>query len=126
MNYRRRLTPRQIATAQAAYYLPTALAPFASRRHFESITGPKYDWWLVLTVGALVGVDGAVLATAAIRGAITPELKVLGAGSAASLVAIDIVYAARRRIAPTYLLDAAIQFALIGGWITARDGSPAR
>ncbi|HSO98183.1 MAG TPA: SPW repeat protein, partial [Solirubrobacteraceae bacterium] len=31
---------RAIAIAQAAYYVPTAIAPFVSRRGFESITGP--------------------------------------------------------------------------------------
>jgi hypothetical protein len=117
---RRRPTPRAIAAAQAAYYLPTAIAPFLSRRRFESVTGPKLDWWLVLTVGTLVGAEGAALGSAAARRAVTPEIKLLGAGSAAGLAAIDVVYAARRRIAPTYFLDAAIQLALVAGWLTAR------
>jgi hypothetical protein len=116
----RRPTKRAIAWAQAAYYVPTSIAPLVSRRHFESITGPKHDWWLVLTVAALVGVDGAALAGAAARRAVTPELRLLGAGSATGLAAIDIVYVARRQIAPTYLIDAAIQLALIAGWVTAR------
>jgi hypothetical protein len=120
----RRPTPRQVAAAQAAYYVPTSIAPFVSRRRFESITGPKRDWWLVLTVGALVGIDGVVLGSAAGRRALTPELRLLGAGAAAGLGAIDIIYAARRRIAPTYFLDGAIQLVMIAGWLTAREASP--
>src|SRR5437660_1585478 len=115
---RRGLRPRAVAAAQAAYYLPTAVAPFVSRRAFEAVTGRKRDWWLVLTVGLLVGVDGAVLAAAAIRGTVTPELAILGAGSAAGLAAVDVVYAARREIAPTYFLDGAIQVAILAAWIS--------
>jgi hypothetical protein len=120
MMSRRRLTPRAVAAAQAAYYLPTAIAPFLSRRAFESVTGPKTEWWLVLTVGTLVGAEGVVFGGAAARRAVTPEIKLLGAGSAAGLAAIDVIYVARKRIAPTYLLDAAIQLVLIAGWVTAR------
>ena len=71
--------------AQSAYYVATGVFPFLSRRGFEALTGPKREWWLVQTVGALA------------------------AGSAASLAAIDVVYVVRRRIAPTYLIDAVIQ-----------------
>jgi len=119
---RRRPTPRAVAAAQAAYYLPTSIAPFVSRHGFESVTGRKRDWWLVLTVAALDGVDGAVLIAAAARQAVTTELRFLGAGSAAGLAAVHIIYTARGRIAPTYLLDATIQLAIIAAWISAREG----
>jgi hypothetical protein len=126
MSRRHRLTQRSIAAAQGAYYLPTSIAPFVSRRAFESVTGRKRDWWLVLTVAALVGVDGAVLMSAAARRAVTPELAFLGAGSAAGLAAVDVIYAARGRIAPTYLLDGAIQLAIIAAWIGAREDPTTR
>jgi hypothetical protein len=74
-----------MAGVQSAYYLPTAIAPFLSRRMFETLTGPKLDSWLVETVGALVGVVGAVLGLAARRGAAGVEIQLLGAGSALSL-----------------------------------------
>ena len=41
----------------------------------------------------------------------TSEVKLLGAGSAAGLAAVDITYAARGEIARTYWLDGAIQLA---------------
>ncbi|OIK07817.1 hypothetical protein BIV23_02285 [Streptomyces monashensis] len=38
-----------------------------------------------------------------------------GVGTAVTLLAIDLLYVPRRRIRPTYLLDAAMQ----AGWLTA-------
>jgi hypothetical protein len=106
---------RTILTAQGAYYVTTGVLPFVSRRAFEAVTGPKLEWWLVQTVGALVTVTGGALLSGVRRRRITPELLGVAAGSAASLAAIDIVYVAKGRIAPTYLLDAAVQLGLLGG-----------
>ena len=108
---------RTVAAAQAAYYIPTAMLPLLSRRRFEAVTGPKLEWWLVVTVAALVGVIGSVLGLASRRNSGASETVILGAGSATALGVIDVVYVARRRISPTYLVDAAIQFALLGGWL---------
>lgn len=104
---------RPVLLAQSGYYLVSGLLPFASRRAFEAVTGPKREWWLVQTVGALVTVIGAASASAAARRRITPETVAVAAGSAASLAAIDVVHVARRRIAPSYLLDAAVEIGLV-------------
>jgi hypothetical protein len=103
-----------ILTVQGAYYVTTGVLPFVSRRGFEAVTGPKLEWWLVQTVGALVTVVGAALLSGAGQRRVTPELLGVAAGSAASLAAVDVVYVAKRRIAPTYLVDAAAQLALLG------------
>jgi ABC-type cobalamin transport system permease subunit len=105
---------RPVLVAQGGYYVATGLLPFLSRRLFEALTGPKREWWLVQTVGAIVAVIGGALLSAARRRRASPELLGVAAGSAASLAAIDVVYVAKRRIAPTYLVDAAIELALIG------------
>ena len=104
---------RTAMTVQGGYYVVTGVAPFVSRRAFEAVTGPKTEWWLVETVGAIVTAVGAALLSGARSGRITPELRGLAAGCAASLAAIDTVYVARRRIAPTYLLDAVAQLAVL-------------
>ena len=104
---------RTALTVQGGYYLVTGVAPFVSRRAFEAVTGPKREWWLVQTVGAIVTTVGAVLVSGARSGRVTPELRLLAAGCATGLAAIDIIYVARRRIAPTYLLDAAAQLAAL-------------
>jgi hypothetical protein len=99
--------------AYGAYYLTTGLAPFVSREGFEAVTGRKREWWLVQTVGALVAVFGAGVTTVAARRRVTPEIVAMAAVSAASLAAIDVTYVARRRIAPSYLLDAGVQVGLV-------------
>jgi hypothetical protein len=104
---------RPALVAHSAYYLATGLLPFASRQAFEAVTGPKREWWLVQTTGALVTVIGGAVASATVRRRVTPELLGLATASAAALGTIDVVYVARRRIAPTYLLDAAVQAALL-------------
>ena len=109
--------------AHSAYYVATGVFPFISRRGFEAVTGPKREWWLVQTVGAVVTVIGGVVASAAAHRRVTPETVALAAGSAASLAAIDVVHVARGRIAPTYLLDAAVQVGLLAALraaVTAR------
>lgn len=111
---------RRVLAAQGLYYAVTGAAPFASRRGFEAVTGPKTEWWLVQTVGAVVGVVGAGLLCAAARDRVTPELTGIAAGCAAALAAIDAVHVARRRIAPTYLVDAAAQAALLAALAAER------
>lgn len=108
------LSERAVLTAQGAYYVTTGVLPFISRRAFEAVTGPKLEWWLVQTVGALVTVAGGALVSGAHRHRVTPELLGVAAGSAVSLAAVDIAYVAKGRIAPTYLLDAAAQLTLLG------------
>ncbi|HEY8369166.1 MAG TPA: hypothetical protein VIM86_07590 [Thermodesulfobacteriota bacterium] len=112
-----------LATWQGVYYAATGLWPLVSRRTFETVTGPKTDWWLVQTVGALVAAIGGTLLLAGRRGAGRPEVAFLGMASAAGLAAIDMVHAARGRISPVYLLDAAVEAALVGAW--AAGSSPA-
>jgi hypothetical protein len=119
---------RTTLTLQGGYYVITGMAPFVSRRAFEAVTGPKTEWWLVQTVGAIVTAVGAALLSGARSERVTPELRLLAAGCAASLAGIDIAYVARRRIAPSYLLDAAAQLALLtsllGSRLGARSGRP--
>jgi hypothetical protein len=105
---------RPVLLVQGAYYLATGLWPLVSMRSFECITGPKTDKWLVKTVGILVAAIGSSLLVAARRKTQpSAEARLLAAGSAAGLTLIDIVYVAKRRIAPVYLLDALGEFALV-------------
>jgi energy-converting hydrogenase Eha subunit E len=67
-----------VALAQAFYFLLTGIWPLVSMATFEAVTGPKFDDWLVKTVGVLVSVIGVVLAIAALRRRITLEIFVGG------------------------------------------------
>ncbi|MBV9018403.1 MAG: hypothetical protein JO058_22360 [Alphaproteobacteria bacterium] len=113
-----RLPRRTLAVVQAGYYAPTGIAPFLSRSAFERVTGPKTEWWLVLTLSALVCAVAGALAVAA-RGQPGPEAAALGAGAAAGLGLIDVVYVSRGRISPVYLLDAAVQLPIAAAWLVA-------
>ena len=112
---------RQVAAVQAAFYLSTGVWPLVHRRSFERVTGPKSDFWLAQTVGVTVAAIGAGLAQAAAGGRdISPELRTIACASAAGLALIDLIFVARRRISPAYLLDAAAEAGLIAAWARAR------
>jgi hypothetical protein len=111
------LTWNAVAQAQALYYLVTGLWPLLHIRSFLKVTGPKTDLWLVKTVGVLIGVIGVVLGVAGRQQSARPEIALLALGSAAGLTGIDVVYVARRRISPIYLLDAVAELVLIFGWV---------
>src|SRR5690348_7819815 len=112
-------TLRVVALTQAVFYVLTGLWAIVSIGTFQKVTGPKTDLWLVKTVGALVSVVGAVLGSAAGRRRVEIEMVTLACGSAASLTAVDLVYVARRRISPIYLLDALAECGLIAAWLIA-------
>lgn len=115
----------RVAAAQALFYVVTGIWPWISERSFAAVTGPKKAWWLVKTAGALITVIGATIGLAARRRRITPEIRLLAVGSAASLAAVDLLYVLRRRIPPVYLLDMVAELLLIGGWLLAAQSPPA-
>ena len=99
--------------------------PLAHRRSFEWVTGRKTDFWLAQAVGATVAAIGLGLAQAASRRQpIAPELRTIGVASAVGLTLIDVIFVARRRISPVYLLDAAAETALVLGWAVADSDRP--
>lgn len=103
---------------QAAYYIGSGVWPLASRSTFEAVTGPKADWWLVQMVGVLAATIGITLAVGAREERASAAIRTLAVLSALSFAGIDIVHAARRRISPIYLGDAAIELALVAAAIT--------
>ncbi|HEX2084073.1 MAG TPA: hypothetical protein VHF89_00180 [Solirubrobacteraceae bacterium] len=119
-----RLRRRDVARIQAAYYGTTALWPLTSRRTFEAVTGAKDDWWLVETVALLLLPVSGALGAAAARDRVTPEIALLGAGTAGLLAVSDVLVAARRRGRWTYLLDAAASGAILAGWAKASRADP--
>jgi hypothetical protein len=108
-----------MALGQGVIYAVSGVWPILNLPTFEKITGPKVDGWLVKTVGALIATVGVVLLSAAQRNRVTPEMAALGAGCAASLAAIDVVYVAKGRISPIYLADAVMEAGIIAGWAFA-------
>jgi len=82
-------------------------------------TGLEADHWLLMTVSLLITSISMTLLLAAYRKTRLVEIGVLAVISAASLVAIDVIYVARGVILPIYLLDAVIEVPLILAWSIA-------
>ena len=116
------------ARVQASYYLVTGVWPLVSPRTFQSITGPKREFWLAQTVGALIAVIGLTLGTAGRQERVvdTASIRILALGTALSLAAIDIVFVARRRISSIYLADAAAELAIVAAWLEENTMSERR
>ena len=91
--------------------MATGLWPLVSMRTFELASGPKVEKWLVKTMGALIAAIGGALLVQPPRVA-----RPLGMLAATALGACDVVYTGKRRIKRTYLLDAAIEAALVTAW----------
>ena len=106
-----------LSLAQSLYYVATALWALFSVGTFQKVTGPKTDVWLVKTVGVLVAAIGGALGVAGFRRRETPEIGLLGAGSAAGLAGIDAYYTAKGRIPPVYALDGLAELGFLGCWI---------
>lgn len=105
-----------LAKVQGAYFAATGLWPLIHIRSFLAVTGPKTELWLVQTVGALVTCIGGQLLLIPKSEDEADSLRPLAAGSAAALALIDVLHVGRRRISPTYLLDAAAKIALVCLW----------
>ena len=90
------------------------------------ITGPKVDVWLVRTVGLLLALTGVLLGWLAAKKRFVAEVVWLAMAQAASLIAIDVIYASIGRISKIYLLDAVAEALLIVFWLVCwpRRGSP--
>lgn len=113
-----------LALGQGVFYTVTGLWPIVHMPSFEAVTGPKADRWLVRTVGGLLSVVGGALWMAGKRGRVSREMRLVAAGSAAVLTAIDVIYVSKNRISPVYLLDAVAETALIAGWAAAEAVDP--
>lgn len=111
-----RTTRRMLALVQGGYFLVGGLWALAGRRSFEEVTGPKVDYWLVRTVGALLSVIGAVLGLAAWRGRMTAEITALAMGTSGVLAASSAFYAGTGRIRKIYLLDACVYCSFFICW----------
>jgi len=113
---------RRVAVLQGAYFVLTGLWPLLGVNSFQAVTGSKTDQWLVYAVGGLVTVIGTTLLVAAANRRLTPEIAVLGIGSAVVLAGVDVIFVMRGMISWVYLLDAAVQGLLIAWWVGAYIG----
>jgi len=107
------------ALVQGVYFVLTGLWPVLHLSSFLAVTGPKTDTWLVQTVGLLVFVIGAALCVAAYRRQKSAEIAVLAIGSAAELAGVNVYFVLNRSISAVYLMDAAVELAIVFVWFYA-------
>ncbi len=104
---------RDVLRVQGTYYVVSGLFPLISMKGFERLTGTKFDRWLVQMVGLLAISIGAATIVAGWDENRNGSAIVLSVSSALSFAAIDTVHAVRGRISPIYLIDAAIEVAIL-------------
>ncbi len=108
---------RPPAYIQGVYWVVTGLWPLVHRTSFEWATGPKVDFWLVQLVGLLLAVIGGTMIVARARERITGELGFIVIGATLALIGISVFYGSHERIAPVYLIEAAVEVILLAGWL---------
>jgi hypothetical protein len=111
---------RLVAMAMGAFWLVSGVWPILHMRSFMWVTGPKVDAWLVRTVGALIAAIGLGLVQSARGDDVPREVETIAVAGALSLASVDVVYVARGRIGPIYLLDAFVELVLVALWRLAR------
>jgi hypothetical protein len=99
----------------APYLVATGVWSLVHRRSFERVTGPKEDYWLVQTIGALAIAIGASLGVAVRRRAQEPETIVLGAGSCIAFGLASV--RASQTGSRVYLGDALVEIAFLAAWL---------
>jgi hypothetical protein len=106
------------ASLQGIYYVTSGLWPILHMRSFEAVTGPKRDKWLVKTVGALITAIGSTLLFSAVREPDSETARNLGISTALALIGIDSIYSIRGTIPKIYLMDAAVEAAIVAGLLS--------
>ncbi|MDQ0701109.1 hypothetical protein [Streptomyces sp. W4I9-2] len=110
------------AAAHGVFNLVGGLWSLVHLRSFEGVFGPKTDEWLQMTTGGLLAGAGVTQLAAAADPEGPRHARRVGLVTAVTLLAIDLVYVPKRRLRPTYLLDAAMEAAWIAAWLR---GTPA-
>ncbi|GAA4834316.1 hypothetical protein [Kitasatospora terrestris] len=115
-----------VAVAQGAFNAVGGLWPLLHRRSFEWVFGRKTDAWLQTTTGGLLVSVGATQLAAARDPDGPAHARLIGLGTALTLLAVDLANVPTGRIRPTYLLDAALEAGWIFAWLRARPAPEPR
>ena len=107
-----------VIIAQAIYYLLLGLWPLINYDTYQRLTGrgAEVDPWQLRLIGMLLAVIGAALLAGVYRGYLTPEMVILGAGSAFVLLVTHVVAVAQQRVSSVYIIDAAVESVFLLWW----------
>jgi len=109
---------RRLALVHGAFNLLGGAWPLVSMRTFEAVYGPKQDKWLECTVAGLLVTAGAAQILSRSHSQLEVA-RVIGIGTAGTLLAVDLVNVPRGRISRMYLQDAACEVAFLAAWARA-------
>lgn len=110
-----------LARAQGVFNIVGGAWPLLALSSFEWVFGSKTDRWLQRTMGGmLITVGWAQLCTKPTAESVRHARRI-GMGTAATLLAIDLIYVPTGRIRPTYLGDAAMEAAWLLAWSKYRE-----
>jgi hypothetical protein len=119
------MTFSRTAIIKGSMNVISGLWPLVHMRSFEAVSGPKTDKWLVRTVsGLLITIGFEQLRAASSSGNLSVARR-LGVGTAATLAAVDLIYAGKGRISRIYLIDAAVEVLIIRNWLQGRGRTKA-
>lgn len=110
------LNPRNLILFQGVYYFVTGVWPLIDIDSFMAVTGPKYDIWLVKTVGMLITVISLCLLTAGAKRLVDQPVIMLSAGAALGFIGIDVIYVYLNVISSIYLVDALAELIILIIW----------
>jgi hypothetical protein len=109
-----------MARVHGAINVVSGLWPILHMRRFEWVFGPKVDRWLVYTVAGLLTSVGYAQWRAG-TDEDWPHARRIGVATSSTLLLIDLLNVPRGRIRATYLIDAAVEATLLGGWIVTAE-----
>ncbi|WP_157420168.1 hypothetical protein [Actinomadura kijaniata] len=110
-----------LARAHGVFNVLGGAWPLVSMRSFEWVFGPKEDEWLEQTVAGLLVAAGWSQLRAGDSAAGREHARRVGVGTAATLLAIDLIHVPRGRLRWTYLLDGAMEAAWLLAWWRTRE-----
>jgi hypothetical protein len=103
---------------QGIYYTLTALWPLVHIDSFMLVTGPKYDIWLVKTVGILLLCSGISFCLAGMQERLNIPILFLALTEALGLMYVDIYYTLTDTISKIYLADALAELLIVIALVT--------
>ncbi|WP_158852142.1 hypothetical protein [Saccharothrix deserti] len=112
---------RALGRAHGLFNLVSGLWPMVNARSFEAVFGRKTDRWLQRTTAGLLMGIGWTQMSAADAGD-WRDARRIGMATAATLLAIDLVYVPRGRISKAYLADAAAEAVWLALWSRRTSG----
>jgi hypothetical protein len=115
-----RVTDSGLARAHGVFNLLGGVWPLVHMSSFERVLGPKVDTWLVKTVAGLLVTVGVSQLEATGSPDAVAAARTIGAGTAGTLLAVDLAYAPSGRISRVYLLDAVAEACWLALWSRPR------